>query len=168
MVRASARSAGSILPTPSARPRAAAADRAHSIPASSVTWVRDLPRCALVAGLRRLAFHPAPANLRRVPHATPRDRPDARNALRTEPLARPLTPHPRTPGRLRSRSRTAPREPVPVTVAIAVRCSQLSFHPCSWHSYSWRPPPLSQPDLLIGRGVPPLKSQQPSGHRQES
>jgi hypothetical protein len=25
--------------------------------------------------------------------------------------------------------------------------------------------PLTQPDLPIGRGLPPLKSQQPSGHR---
>ena len=28
--------------------------------------------------------------------------------------------------------------------------------------------PLSQPDLLIGRGAPPLNSQQPSGHRRRA
>src|ERR1019366_3635344 len=104
-------------------------------------------------------------NWRRVPHATPRDRPDARNALRTAPRARLRTLHPRTLARLRSRSRTAPREPDLAPVAIAVPRSRLSFHPCSGHSCSWRPPPLAQPDLLIGRGEPPLKYQQPSGHR---
>ena len=51
-----------------------------------------------------------------------------RSSTRSRGAARSALPtlHPRKPGRLRSPSRTAPREPVPVTVAIAVPRSRLS------------------------------------------
>src|SRR5208282_5886448 len=64
--------------------------------------------------------------------------------------------------------RTALRPPYPTTAATAVLHLRLSFPPSSWHSCSWRPPPLTQPDSPIGRGMPPLNSQQPSGHRRFS
>src|ERR1019366_4989431 len=88
------------------------------------------------------------------------------SAPRTMPPAPLPALHPRTPDPLRSPCRTAHRAPFPATAATTVLRPRLSFHPCSWHSCSWRPPPITQPDLPIGRGTPPLKSQQPSGHCQ--
>ncbi len=164
MAPTSARSLGSTLPAPSAPRRAAPTDRVRSIPASSATQARDPPHCAPAAAAPRPAVHPGPASSPRIPLAAPGDRADARSALRTAPPAPFPELHPRTPGPLRSPCRTTLRGPSPASATTAVP-SQLSFHPCSWHSSSWRLPPLTQPDLPIGRGLPPLKSQQPSGHR---
>src|SRR5208283_1188762 len=129
---------------------------------------RGPPRCAPAGGSPPPAVRPAPANLARVPRAAPDARPDARSALHTAPRARLPALHPRTPAPSPSPCRTALRAPYPTTAATAVLHLRLSFRPSSWHSCSWRPPPLTQPDSPIGRGMPPLKSQQPSGHRQFS
>jgi hypothetical protein len=72
---------------------------------------------------------------------------------------------PQAPALRRSPCRTALRGPWPASAATAVLAPRLSFRPYPWHSLSWRPPPSTQPDLLIGRGSPPLNSQQLSGHR---
>src|SRR5208282_185267 len=72
---------------------------------------------------------------------------------------------PRTPARPRSLCRTAHRGPAPASAATAVLAPPLSLRSRPWHSSSWRPPPSTQPDLPIGRGSPPLNSQQRSGHR---
>src|SRR5208283_1523801 len=129
---------------------------------------RGPPRCAPAGGSPPPAVRPAPANLARVPRAAPDARPDARSALHTAPRARLPALHPRTPAPSPSPCRTALRAPCPTTAATAVLHLRLSFRPSSWHSCSWRPPPLTQPDFPIGRGMPPLNSQQPSGHRQGS
>src|SRR5208283_4512492 len=128
---------------------------------------RGPPRCAPAGGSPPPAVRPAPANLARVPRAAPDARPDARSALHTAPRARLPALHPRTPAPSPSPCRTALRAPCPTTAATAVLHLRLSFRPSSWHSCSWRPPPLTQPDSPIGRGMPPLKSQQPSGHRRQ-
>src|SRR5229473_542667 len=111
-----------------------------------------------------LAVRPKPANSRRVPRSAPCDRPHARSARHTAPHVPLPVLHPHTPGPLRSPSRTAPRGLNPATAATADLDPRLSFDPRSWHSCSWQPPSLTQPDLPIGRGTPPVKSQQPSGH----
>ncbi len=121
--------------------------------------------CAPAAGSPRSAARPTPVNLRRAPRAAPDDRPDARSALHTAPHAPLPALQPRTLTPLRSPSDTTHHVPNPATAATTTPRSRLPFDPCPWHSCSWRPPPLTQPDLLIGRRTPPLKSQQPSGHR---
>src|SRR5271170_2264222 len=78
---------------------------------------------------------------------------------------------PAAPPRPCTQPKTSAACPAPVSPSSTPDCTfvllGVSTQPgqVHWHSCSWRLPPLSQPDLLIGPGVPPLKSQQPSGHR---
>src|SRR5208282_464792 len=120
---------------------------------------------APAAGSPPPAVRPVQANSRHVPRAAPDDRLYAGSVLHPAPHVQLPALHPRTPAPLRSPSRTAPRRPNLATAATTALHSRLSSHPCSWLSCSSRLPPLTQRDLPIGRGLPPLNSQQPSGHR---